>query len=284
MNYYPQVYVIVLPTFLGYGMAFMVELSTTYIPYYVHDSCPSLVSATFLLIIFIPTQWKSSSLVVISGWAYYVYQVYMRHNLMTPEVIVNAVSSSFYFVLSAYILNSKFKELMHHSFKTEKHARETTKLIEIFPHGVIIQAKENEESDGSVYTNKEFKKQIQNIRNRVNELKNIKVSYETSDSNQGQAANTDLHQYLQLQQRKLRDEIMLEQRKLVIECITDMEAETGSSEPESDTTERIFNIKSMQVEWQGRPSFMHVFIDTTDIIKLEEAIKTSGARRSCLPA
>jgi signal transduction histidine kinase len=35
--------------------------------------------------------------------------------------------------------------------------------------------------------------------------------------------------------------------------------------------ERIFNIKSIHVLWEGQPSFMHVFIDTTDILKLEEA-------------
>jgi hypothetical protein len=31
------------------------------------------------------------------------------------------------------------------------------------------------------------------------------------------------------------------------------------------------NIKSMKVLWKGKPSFMHVFIDTSNILKLKEA-------------
>lgn len=34
---------------------------------------------------------------------------------------------------------------------------------------------------------------------------------------------------------------------------------------------RVFNIKSTKVLWDGKPSIMHVFIDTTNMIKLEEA-------------
>jgi signal transduction histidine kinase len=45
----------------------------------------------------------------------------------------------------------------------------------------------------------------------------------------------------------------------------------SDSEEQSEVVEKIFNVKSMQVEWQGRPSFMHVFIDNTDIVRLEEA-------------
>lgn len=34
---------------------------------------------------------------------------------------------------------------------------------------------------------------------------------------------------------------------------------------------RYYNIKSLKVQWNCKPSTMHVFIDTTDILKLEEA-------------
>ena len=45
------------------------------------------------------------------------------------------------------------------------------------------------------------------------------------------------------------------------------------SDSDSDTgaVERHFNVKSLEVEWEGNPCYMHVFIDTTDILKLEEA-------------
>lgn len=40
---------------------------------------------------------------------------------------------------------------------------------------------------------------------------------------------------------------------------------------QDDQRGRYCNIKSMKVLWNGKPSFMHVFIDTTNILKLEEA-------------
>ena len=35
--------------------------------------------------------------------------------------------------------------------------------------------------------------------------------------------------------------------------------------------ERIYILRSLEVSWEGQHSFMHVFIDTTDIVRLEEA-------------
>jgi len=49
------------------------------------------------------------------------------------------------------------------------------------------------------------------------------------------------------------------------------EATLMRKQSDDSFVERIFNIKSINVHWDGQPSFMHVFIDTTDILKLEEA-------------
>ena len=41
---------------------------------------------------------------------------------------------------------------------------------------------------------------------------------------------------------------------------------------EDNEVRQSFNIKTLKVNWEGnKNSFMHVFIDTTDIVKLEEA-------------
>jgi len=42
-------------------------------------------------------------------------------------------------------------------------------------------------------------------------------------------------------------------------------------ESDSDDIVKVFNVKTLQVQWEDHPGFMHVLIDTTDIIKLEEA-------------
>jgi signal transduction histidine kinase len=38
-----------------------------------------------------------------------------------------------------------------------------------------------------------------------------------------------------------------------------------------ENSERSFHVKSLEIEWEGKSSFMHVFIETTNIVKLEEA-------------
>ena len=35
--------------------------------------------------------------------------------------------------------------------------------------------------------------------------------------------------------------------------------------------EQVHNVKTVKVEWEGRKSFMHVFTDITEIVKLGEA-------------
>ena len=40
---------------------------------------------------------------------------------------------------------------------------------------------------------------------------------------------------------------------------------------DDNSTQKIFSVKSMKVQWDDIQCFMHVFIDTTDLIKLEEA-------------
>jgi len=40
---------------------------------------------------------------------------------------------------------------------------------------------------------------------------------------------------------------------------------------DTDTTIQTFHVESLNVEWEGSSSFMHVFIETTNIVNLEKA-------------
>lgn len=148
------------------------------------------------------------------------------------------------------------------------------RILKIFPHGVIIETEAEQENQRIAFTNEQFQKQIQNIRNRVEELERIDVNFDLEDSFSGTSFMT-LQQYLARQQSLLASDRILEQPRVTIKCradaapgqlLLDSEDEDGA-----EAVEKIFNVKSMQVEWQGRPSFMHVFIDNTDIVRLEEA-------------
>ena len=47
--------------------------------------------------------------------------------------------------------------------------------------------------------------------------------------------------------------------------------EEKSAEGPIEIPKQTFHVKSLKVEWEGSSSFMHVFIETTNIVKLEEA-------------
>jgi len=59
--------------------------------------------------------------------------------------------------------------------------RKNKRILEMFPHGVIIQSQSVLE--GIRFTNNEFKDQVQDIKNRISELDNIEVKYAGKEEN-----------------------------------------------------------------------------------------------------
>jgi rRNA maturation protein Rpf1 len=106
-----------------------------------------------------------------------VWQLKVRRDFSNVDFNLVAFSCTVYFTLSSYKLSSKFRELMVNIFKNERQAHEMKRILEIFPHGVIINPKSEDAYQEVAFSNKEFETQIQKIRNRVNELENITGSW-----------------------------------------------------------------------------------------------------------
>lgn len=179
-----------------------------------------------------------------------------------------------FFTICAYKLNAKFHEMVKNMYEKDKQAFEIKRLLEFFPHGVIIQADADKSTKRIEFMNQEFKEQIQNIRYRVEELKNIEISFDSGgkeDDTEGSHEN--LHDYLIQLQEKLRDEPLIEEHRITIKCKGGDAPEHLLIEPDEEEkrVNKMFNVKSMQVDWEGTTSYMHVFIDTTDIANLEKA-------------
>ena len=83
-----------------------------------------------------------------------------------------------------------------------------------------------------------------------------------------------LHFLLQEQQRKVKKMKGMIETDIEIEKKREFEDEK-LSESDAETSkknfEKNFHVKSLNVEWEGSSSFMHVFIETTNIVKLEKA-------------
>jgi signal transduction histidine kinase len=212
-----------------------------------------------------------------------------------PEVLIFAIMLSWvYFNIYWFVSYSKLNILFEIVIKNEKLIKENKKIIEAFPHAVLI------ESQNNWFTNLEFDKKFKVFDNWIDDLQQmlVKIDEEYGDREgqfgHGWVRDTEiktLSQCLQRQVERLKNDDVTEQHSVYIKNMNSREHENrdlneeqvSSEESESEKSNQNFNkqsrfdrgrycsIKSMKVLWNCQPSIMHVFIDTTNILKLEEA-------------
>ena len=216
---------------------------------------------------------------------------------------------------SAFAVFCRLNDAHKIMLTNERLIAEMKRLLKVFPHGVIIEAKNDSSPMKIKLVNRNFTRQISRIDGQLATLQAIKVRTQATDRISAEGTDS-LFDLLRRQTQKLKADSAMETTKVTIQCRGDPEASSEGvvsdkeelkdeqllqrqrpvqkssnaevnivdndidslKEPtlmrkQSDDSfvERIFNIKSIHVLWEGQPSFMHVFIDTTDIFKLEEA-------------
>ena len=234
------------------------------------------LNIVFVLLTINPTQWKTNILAYGVGMFYLPYSVKSKYGTVPTDWIQAVVFSMSWFVLSNFLLKSRLKSLYEKILKCEKLITEMKKILHILPHGVIItDSQKAAAGEENCFTNREFDTHIWNIRNKLEELQNVEITLSDKKvSDELKKNKSTLHSLLQEQQKKIREsEGMVE---------TDIEIETNNMEDskseedkddatDTETIKQTFHVKSLKVEWEGSSSFMHVFIETTNIVKLEEA-------------
>ena len=171
-----------------------------------------------------------------------------------------------YFVINEYIFFLLF------NIQSEKLIEEQKRILTIFPHGVIIRSWNNLSDGKTIFSNQEFDAQIVKIRNKFREFDDVKVQCAVSDIDDSKFIETTLLKFLQSHQHQLEDCEIVQQSKVSIWCKDSSQSwRMLDDNSEDNSTQKIFSVKSMKVAWDDIQCFMHVFIDTTDLIKLEEA-------------
>jgi hypothetical protein len=105
-------------------------------------------------------------------------------------------------------MNLKF--LIRQSYLSKKSAEETTRLLEVFPHGVIIQSGDSDDNFKVEFTNKEFNEQIRAIRNKVDELETVDIVEDNGK------IEHNLHEFLIFKQAELKRDQVIKHKKLTI--------------------------------------------------------------------
>ena len=244
-----------------------------------------------ILIIIVPSQWLTNSFAFNLGMIYFLFQIYYHYKTLPVPLLWSVWLSSMYFTCAAWILYIKLRNLYILLQQNQKLNKEMKRLLQIFPESVLIkfmneqQRKNSDDSAGiksymekSWFTNQKFSSHIWEIDKSIKKLEKFKVAIEFKNQMDGtsEEITTTLYEFLENQERRLQDSIILEENNVKVwwnkEIGRRFNDSPNQSIEEDDNNVKIFNIKTLQVNWEGKgDACMHVFIDTTDIRRLEEA-------------
>jgi hypothetical protein len=276
LEYYPERHTIIAPSFLTLGFLTVGNMYAASDAYVLHEYTLPVMSACFLVCSLVPHHIYSICLVWVFGITYQAYQISYKQNMIPVSYWIAILPSMFYYAATSYIFNAKLKDLYEYLRNNEILRMQMKKVLEVFPNAVMIQSALNTgvNQNNLTFKNHQFEGQIMNIKKRTRELDNIDVSFEqTISSGNIQSVTCDLNTYLEEVHKRLKDNEVFEQKKVTMKFkrqFDDTIHDTSGSD-DQNKEDKYFNIKTMNVEWEGQKCYMDVFIDNTDILKLEEA-------------
>jgi len=265
LHFSPHKIVYVVPLtmiFIGYAMA---EVVWAQEEYRMNEYMLAWMCLHFLLVILIPTQWKLNSLIFWWSCVYLPIRIYITFNVIPLSLLFSLFTSAIYFTVWSSSIYQKLEDLNIILLNNQRLIQEMRRILEIFPHGVLIQSSIIENSLRMV--NRNFKKHIRSISHNSAKLKQIEVSFDDSGERK-----ESLFDVLKDQISNLRDSDVKELNNVTIKWSDQPRPAQLFERIESGAEwAKKFNVKTFNINWEGNPSYMHVFIDITDIQKLEEA-------------
>ncbi|CAI2387821.1 unnamed protein product [Moneuplotes crassus] len=224
----------------------------------------------------IPSKRDLNNLIFFFGITSYMYGAYQHlDGEIGTEMVLSGFIALTFFYFANNVLHSRLKHLYVILLRNSELIKEKREVVHAFPHSVLI-IPEQIDSITDCYCNNEFRPKIADINSKVEGLKKVNVSCNTQSDAQHCAENINLYEYLIERQNHLTDENRDPKCKIPSKLSLQLPTQKkvhflDRDDKEADNVSKNFSIKSLKTEWKGHPSFMHVFIDTTDIIKLEEA-------------
>ena len=208
------------------------------------------------------------------SFLYYLVRMQMKYGEIDERFKMAIIGTIVYFNIASSLMNSKLKNLWSAIIKSKKLAKEMKKLLTIFPNGVIIHSGYDSNIIQTVFSNRQFKSQILGLQKEISLFDSIEIRFKEKESFDENSISMSLKKLLINHQNKVSGHEIVHQDKVKILCHPFKRSNRlliEEDQNDDEKVERIFNIKSMKVEWEDKPWFMHVFVDTTDFVKLEEA-------------
>lgn len=207
---------------------------------------------------------------------YLLWKMYATYGCLPSDLVMSSIFSFLYFSSTSYLLYGKLKKMYILNFKNQNLIKEMKRLLHVFPESVIIKSDSLESKKSEHFTNKIFNQRICNIRDQIKKIDSIqcKVTCEKEEFDSAEEYVTTLQAFLDAQELKVWDKNTVVNGSIQLKSYQGEEFYTNNfgSEYSEKTSFETFDIKTLKVTWEGSiNSYLHVFVDTTNIRKLEEA-------------
>jgi hypothetical protein len=220
----------------------------------------STVGFIYLLVMAFPSKWMSNSIAYFLGMVYFIYVCYNNYGYVKTELAIAAFFGTLWFYLCNIVMYSKLKALYETILKSKKLIKEMKKILQIFPHGVLIAPKENDKQ----FTNEVFDKEICQIREKLEEIDTVLVEVKSVDQSQDSQElfqNKNLHEFIHEQQHKICHQNSMVETDISIfgkhhgqrnhRFEEDKNGGYLDDKKEEEPDKRLYHVKSLEVEWEG---------------------------------
>ena len=147
---------------------------------------------------------------------YLMIRIYYKYQLMPTTLWISCILGSAYFTNAARMLYLQVRELYKLLLENKRLNSEMKRVLEIFPHGVIIQSRTKETLSKIHFSNQDFQSQICSLKDDIKELRSIKVLYKKSQDENSKQLKSNLFNFLLNQEKKLKGVISTRQASIKI--------------------------------------------------------------------
>jgi hypothetical protein len=112
-----------------------------------------------------------------------IVQVKLTYDVIPIPLVISIMVAILYYILGSWVIYINFKNVYQLLFEKKKLIEETRRIIDVFPEGVIIHSKIQQNLSEDYYSNNVFAKSIANFQDQISHLSEVDIRYRDSVEN-----------------------------------------------------------------------------------------------------
>ncbi|CAI2385433.1 unnamed protein product [Moneuplotes crassus] len=259
--------VYLVPILIGLAIYMAIDITLQSDEYRPSDRLMVSCCVAHCFMILIPNKWIHSSIAHALAMCNLGYGAWKNYGLFTSEINMTIILCVFWFTLSSYFLSLKTKNLYSEIYRNKILIKQTKRILQILLFGVVVWPSK---SSQKFFINQEFKDKFTDVDQRLEELSALDLKLLDNKCEViNEEFRNDLSKFLKAQQRLIDTKESVFEQDVKLWCYSQEDFKLSESS-EQNSNLRIICIKTLAIEWENSDSYIHVCIDNTDVIRLEE--------------